>query len=313
MSLSVVIPLYNKETNIGSTLQSVVEQSVAPSEVLVVDDGSTDQSAQVVQTFIQSHKDCGIPIHLMRKSNGGVCSARNTGIREAQGEYIALLDADDIWDKDYLKEQLSLIHDFPEARMWGINYAEVYGGKPVRQLRTGLPEGHRGYVPNYFHLPNRTSDLFCSSSVVIDKKVFRQVGMFDERLRYSEDNDMWFRIIATGKVVFYDRYMVYYRYDAQNRAMNRPRLLRYWLPSYADKYRQPLYMQNSEFYEWVQRWCAIKIKHTYFADKTQYADARTAISKLDFEQLPFKYRLFFHLPYSIAKILYQLDEKRRSR
>ncbi len=315
MSISVVIPLYNKESNIRDTLQSVVSQTLPPAEVIVVDDGSTDGSAQVVDTFITDLKSQSLafPVYLIRKSNGGVCSARNMGIREAQSEYIALLDADDKWDKDYLREQVRMITDFPEAAMWGINYAEVYEGKLIRCLRTGLPDDYRGYVEGYFQLPDRSSDLFCSSSVVIDKKVFREVGLFDERLRYSEDVDMWFRIIATHRVAFYDRYMVFYQYDAANRAMNRKRLLRYWLPYYADKYKVPPFADNKVFYEWIMRWCAVCIKRVYFSDESQRDDARNAISKLDFSCLPYKYNLFFRLPYKLAFLLYRWDEKRRAK
>lgn len=309
MLISVVIPLYNKEANIADTLQSVMHQTFLDFEIIVVDDGSTDGSHTVVETFIREQADKSVPIRLIRQPNGGVCSARNHGIREAKGEYIALLDADDQWDKDYLQEQMRMVSDFPEAAMWGINYAETYNGKLIRRLRTGLPDGYRGYVDNYFRIPERQSDLFCSSSVVIRKQVFATTGMFDERLRYSEDIDMWFRIIATHRVAFYDRYMVFYLYDASNRAMNRKRLLRYWLPFFIDKYAG--YKTNTAFYRRVNRWSAVAIKRVYFSDKSQRSDAKEAIRKLDFSVIPFKYRLLFNLPYPIARQLYLWDEKRR--
>ena len=309
MLVSVVIPLYNKEANIAATLQSVMQQTCRDFEVVVVDDGSTDDSHTVVETFIREHTDNHVPFRLIRKPNGGVCSARNRGIREAMGEYIALLDADDQWDKDYLQEQVRMINDFPDAAMWGINYAETYNGKLIRRLQTGLKEGYRGYVDHYFQMRDRQSDLFCSSSVVIRKQVFEQTGMFDERLRYSEDIDMWFRIIATHRVAFYDKYMVYYLYDASNRAMNRKRRLRYWLPFYVDKYAG--YRTNTTFYRWVNRWSAVAIKRVYFSDESQRSDAKEAIRKLDYSVIPFKYRLLFNLPYPFARRLYLWDEKRR--
>lgn len=308
MLISVVIPLYNKENDIAKTLQSVAAQTFRDFEVIVVNDGSTDCSAQVVEHFIAENK-ANCQFLIINKPNGGVCSARNRGIQEAQGDYIALLDADDQWDKDYLKEQVRLIHDFPQAAMWGINFAEMFHDKLVRHLRTGLPDGYRGYVDDYFCLPNRQSDLFCSSSVVIHRSVFEQVGMFDERLHYSEDIDMWWRIIATHRVAFYDRYMVYYLYDAQNRAMNRTRPLRFWLPFYPEKFRP--YKSNTVFYRKAQQWCAICLKHIYFRDEAQHADAIEAIRRLDMAAIPFKYRLFFHLPFDMAKSLYQWDEQRR--
>lgn len=314
MRISVVIPLYNKAADVEMTLQSVVEQTFAPYEVIVVDDGSTDDSAQVVEEFIVNNS-LNIrekpDIYLIRKSNGGVCSARNTGIREAQGEYVALLDADDVWDKEYLQEQAKMIKDFPEAGMWGVNFAEMYNGKLIRTLKTGLPDGFRGYVEDYFKIPDRQSDLFCSSSVVIDKSVFRKAGLFDERIRYAEDLDMWFRIIVTSRVAFYDRYMVYYRYDAQNRAMNKPRQLKYYLPSFIDKYKTPPYSTHRDFYRWIMHWSAVCTKRVYFSDVSQKDDAVAVVKKLDYSVLPVKYRFFFKLPYPIAKMLYLWDEKRR--
>ena len=222
--ISVVIPLYNKEKSVYKTLQSVCEQTYTDMEILVVDDGSTDNSASVAASYPDTR------ICIIHKDNGGVCSARNRGIQAAKGDYIALLDADDLWDKKYIEEQVRMIHDFPEAAMWGINYAETNHGEMIRRCPTGLPDGFRGYVENYFQMKGRISDLFCSSSVVIRRDVFDKVGMFDERIRFAEDSDMWFRIISTHKVAFYDRYMVYYQWDAENRAMTKPRELRYFLP-----------------------------------------------------------------------------------
>jgi len=320
--ISIVIPLYNKEKAIIGTLESVKAQSYWSSdeclescgEVIIVNDGSTDHSAQVVEDWLSSlNSRLSTNIRLINQPNGGVCSARNRGIQEAKGEFIALLDGDDQWDKDYLLEMMKMIADFPECAMWGVNYAELYDGKLIRRLATGLPDGYRGVVEDYFTMPSRCgriSDLYCSSSVVIRKEVFDKVGNFDERLKYSEDIDMWYRIIANYPVAFYDKYLCHYLYDAENRAMNRKRLLRYWLPFYADKYKDERFAHNHVFYQWIMRWCAIKIKHIYFKDSEQRQDAKQAIAKLDMSVLPRKYKQFFGLPFPIAKLLYMLDEIR---
>lgn len=298
--ISVVIPLFNKENSIQATLQSVCLQSFADFEVIVVDDGSTDESGIIAESFPDKR------VHVIHKSNGGVSSARNRGIKESKGEFIAFLDADDQWDKHYLQEQVHLIEDYPDAAMWGINFAELSGGEMIRRLETGLPEGFRGYVENYFQIPGRVSDLFCSSSVVIHKDVFSLVGGFDENLKYSEDIDMWFRIISTCPVAFYDKYMVWYLYDAENRAMNRTRVLKYWLPYHVDKYRNPLFKQNSVFYRWIMRWAGCRIKELYFNDAAQHEDAKVAARKLDYSMLPVKYRFELMSPFWIGKRVYGL-------
>lgn len=306
--ISVVIPLYNKEKSIASTLQSVLAQTYADYEIIVVDDGSSDNGAAVVESVISQCPISNVQsqIRLFSKPNGGVCSARNFGIEKSHGEYIALLDGDDQWDKEYLAEQVKMIADFPEAAMWGINFAELNQGKLIRKLETALPDGYRGYVENYFRMPKRNSDLFCSSSVVIRRKVFDKVGLFDERIKYAEDSDMWFRIIANYPVAFYDKYMVWYLYDAENRAMNRTRLLKYWLPYFVEKYKDPLFKHNEAFYRWVMRWAGVRIKQIYFNDPSQHEDAKIAARKLDYAQLPFKYRFELLTPYWIGKIVYKL-------
>lgn len=298
--ISVVIPLYNKEKSIGNTLQSVCEQTFTDFEVVVVDDGSTDESGTIADNYHDAR------VRVIHKGNGGVSSARNRGIQESVGEYIALLDGDDQWDNEYLQEQVCMIKDFPEAAMWGINFAEFSEGKQSRELATGLPKGYRGYLDHYYELPNRRSDLFCSSSVVIRKDVFDMVGCFDENLKYSEDLDMWYRIISNYPVAFYDKYMVRYLCDAENRAMNRPRTLRYWLPYHVDKYKAPLFKHNEVFYRWIMRWAGCRIKEVYFNDVDQHDDAKTASRKLDYSMLPIKYRFELLTPYWIGEKVYRL-------
>lgn len=306
--ISIVIPLYNKEKSIASTLQSVCEQTYKDYEVVIVNDGSTDKSLDAVKDFVSRLEIGDWRLKIVSKENGGVCSARNRGIQEAKGEYIALLDGDDLWDKDYLAEQAALIRDFPDAAMWGINFAETNNGKLVRRLSTGMPSGYRWYVDDYFQMPGRRSDLFCSSSVVIKKSIFDIVGLFDERIKYSEDIDMWYRIIATNKVVFYDRYMVYYRYDAENRALKRSYRLKQSLPYYIGKYQNPMFKANEAFYRWINRWSANHIRAYYFhGDKIDRQEAREAAAGLDYNVIPRKYNILFKKPYPIAVILNVID------
>lgn len=305
--ISVVIPLYNKEKSITTTLESVLAQTYTDYEIIVVDDGSTDNSLNVVRSFVHSFTHSSV-IKIIHKENGGVSSARNRGIKEAIGELVALLDGDDLWDNEYLAEQMKMVQDFPEAVMWGINFAEMSDGKLVRKLETALPDGYRGYVDDYFQMKGRISDLFCSSSVVIRKDVFDKVGLFDERIKYAEDTDMWWRVISTNKVAFYDRYMVFYQYDAENRAMRRIRQLRYFLPYYVDKYQKPLYQSNNIFYRYVNQWAAQQIRPYFFSNiDRDRSDSQIAVRSLDYSAVPFKYRLLYKWPYSLAILFDKFD------
>lgn len=296
--ISVVIPLYNKEQSILNTIKSVQNQTYRDFEIIVVDDGSTDGSLSVVESLLTAESR----LTVIRKPNGGVCSARNRGIEAAKGEYVALLDADDIWDKDYFREQMRMVEDFPDCYMWGINYAETVDGQVIRDVPTGLPKGFRGIVDDYFRIPGRVSDLFCSSSVLIRKTAFEGVGLFDERIRYAEDSDMWFRIIARFPVAFYDRYMVFYRFDAENRAQKKHRPLKYFLPFFVDKYSS--YKDVPVFYDWINRWSAQHIANYYFNCKEEKRDAEIASSKLDYQVIPAKYKLLFRSPFFMGWFLY---------
>lgn len=299
---SIVIPLYNKEGSIRSTIESVLSQSISDFELLVIDDGSTDSSADIVNSISDKR------VHLISKTNGGVCSARNIGINKAKHEFIAFLDADDLWDPEFLSEQKKMIEDFPEAAMWGTNYAETIDEKQIRVLETALPKGFRGYVENYFESAShgRVSDLFCSSSVVIRKEAFAKAGLFDERIKYSEDLDMWFRIIANFRVAFYDRYLVFYRFDAENRAMKQKVNLTGFLPYYIGKYST--YKGNEPFYTYIHRWSAIKLKGYYFAQPAQRDYAKIAVRDLDYSVLPQKYQILFKAPFFIGYIVWWLTE-----
>lgn len=298
---SIVIPLYNKAKSIENTINSILSQTFQEFEIIVIDDGSTDNSVESVKAISDNR------IRLIQKENGGVCSARNRGIIEATYDYVAFLDADDTWDGNYLLEQSKLIQEFPLAYMWGINFAEMTDGKLARYLPTGLSEKFRGYVEDYFNIKGRISDLFCSSSVVIKKEVFDKIGFFDERIKYAEDNDMWFRIIANYPVAFYDKYMVFYQFDAENRALNKTINLRYFLPYFVDKYSEYKH-KNKVFYVWINRWSSQQIRKYYFNTvKENYIDAKEAITKLDYTVLPKKYRALYKTPYLIGKIFNFFD------
>lgn len=106
-TISVIIPLYNKEREIGDTLRSVLAQTLQPAEIVVVDDGSTDRSAEIVRGI------CSPLVKLVTQPNAGECAARNRAIAESTGDYIALLDADDTWEPGFLEEIAAMIAEFP--------------------------------------------------------------------------------------------------------------------------------------------------------------------------------------------------------
>ena len=139
-TISVVIPLYNKQLEIGAAVRSALAQTRPPQEIIVVDDGSTDGGAEVVRAI-------GSPlVRLVRQSNAGVCAARNRGIAESTGEYIALLDADDAWEPGFLAEIAAMIREFPGCGLYCTAFSIIShdGTYPAPT------PSERGVVANFF-------------------------------------------------------------------------------------------------------------------------------------------------------------------
>ena len=301
ISFSIIIPLYNKEKSVAGTINSVLSQSYGNFELIVVNDGSTDNSLTVVQSFQDSR------IRIIDKQNGGVCSARNKGIEAAKYEYIAFLDADDMWDTNYLQEQVKMIENYSDAAMWGMNWIERTKDEDVL-LDTGLPSAFCGYVQNYWTLKH-VSDLFFTSSVVIRKESFNAVGNFDERIRYSEDLDMWYRIILNYPVVFNSKPMVVYSQESENRAMKKKVPLKAFLPYYVDKYEK--YCDtNKDFSHFIHTFAAANILPYYFSNTDEKRDAKVAVKKLRYSDIHYKYSLLYKTPRFVGRIFLKLIELR---
>lgn len=189
---SIVIPLYNKETTICKTIESVLNQSFQQFELIIVNDGSTDNSLDVIESIYD------LRIRIINKPNGGVSSARNRGIEEAIYQYIALLDADDIWGSGYLEDMYSLIEEYPLAEVYSSNFEFIYPNKKAHFATNGLS---RGYIDNYFKLACE-SVIIHSSSVIIMKSAIVKVGGFNENITRGEDIDVWTRLGISCKIAY---------------------------------------------------------------------------------------------------------------
>lgn len=208
IAFSVVIPLYNKEKSIKSTVQSVLSQSYPDFEIVVVNDGSKDNSLKVLRSVSD------IRLRIIDKPNGGVSSARNRGIREAKNKWIALLDGDDLWMPDHLFTLVKMIKSYPEEAMYYTKYC--LSGQTVTEEKVMKIA--------------KTSDYLCevlsgnnvsSSTVCLNKDVLFQKGIFfDEMLTHGEDLDLWYRISRKYDVVFTNKITVVYQVDTENRACN---------------------------------------------------------------------------------------------
>jgi glycosyltransferase involved in cell wall biosynthesis len=196
-TISVVIPLYNKAPHIQRALDSVFQQTTPAAEIIVVDDGSTDESSDIVRANSDPR------LRLIGQQNAGVSAARNRGIAEAQGALIAFLDADDAWQPAFLATVQRLHHAFPEAGMYATAYTIGQAKGILMQPEFAyVPKAPwEGIIPNYFKASLGASPI-SSSSVAIPKAIFDDVGNFPVGVHRGEDLDMWLRIALKHPVAF---------------------------------------------------------------------------------------------------------------
>ena len=191
MRVSVVIPLYNGGGTLGHTLASVLAQTHADFEVIVVDDGSTDGGGEIVRR-------CHDPrVRLASQANRGVSAARNRGIEEATSDWVAFLDADDEWHPAFLERTVGLARAFPEVSAIFANYAMSGTEKNVHRVVPSCA----GLLDNYFSfcLAN-TGEGMHSSSVLARRTALQAVGGFPVGVTHFEDVDTWWRLAWTGPV-----------------------------------------------------------------------------------------------------------------
>lgn len=212
--ISVVIPLYNKEEYIYETIQRVLSQTFQQFEIVVVNDGSTDKSVDILRSIDDRR------IRLIEKENGGVSSARNRGIKEAKFDYIAFLDADDEWLPNHLEEINRLIQQYGDtAAVFVTNFARRYPNGDIISNRTP-EELTDGIVDNYFRIVNKKA-LIHTSCVCITKGSLIATRMFDERISRGEDMDLWMRISKIYKIAYSKEVTEIYLQNAKNNSKRR--------------------------------------------------------------------------------------------
>jgi glycosyltransferase involved in cell wall biosynthesis len=195
--ISVVIPVYNKATYVQRALSSVVNQTYQDFEIVVVNDGSTDDSVEKVQAIHDPR------IRLITQSNAGVSSARNKGIAESQGTFIAFLDADDEWKEKFLEYIILLHQEYPRAQMMATSFEFVRDKEIVLKL-FALPKRSLLSLHAYVDCCVKKGSPMCTSSTVVSKTLAQEVGCFQIGQSYGEDLDFWFRLIEKAPLAYYN-------------------------------------------------------------------------------------------------------------
>ena len=217
IKFSVVIPLYNKVDSVSRTLVSVCEQRFAAAEIIVIDDGSTDGSAAKVASL-------NIPnLTLVKQKNKGVSAARNLGVRLAQHQHIAFIDADDQWSPFYLYEISKLMQRFPKHQCFASNYQKVIEDGVYRNPKLAIGDlSPTGCVmDNYFEVCAKGDLPFMPSSFVISRQLFKQIGGFPVGEAMGEDQALFSQVALLGSLIYSPLVLILYHTDSENRACDR--------------------------------------------------------------------------------------------
>ena len=191
MTISVVIPAYNAAEYIGRAIDSVLAQTRRPDEIIVVDDGSTDDTAGIVETY-------GSQVRLIRQENAGVSAARNTGINAATGEWIAFLDSDDEWLKEKLQLQVELLGRNPDLVWSTANFIYCHCGQDYHCQKLDEKTGEAflngvDFFEDYFDAYIKAAAGW-TGTMIVKRDILKEAGLFQpEQLRFN-DEDMWWRI-----------------------------------------------------------------------------------------------------------------------
>jgi len=220
LKISIVIPLYQKAAHIERCLDSVLaslKESESSFEIIVVDDGSTDRSGCIALAWFKRNLQDNYWL-LISTTNRGASSARNTGWRAAKNEIIMFIDADDKWRTSHVSTMLALIHDYPEANLYGTGWDAINpDGSHVSEL-FGIGARVRGEVPSFF-VAMATGPMFItSSSSAARKSSLEKTGGFPEGISLGEDKVAWCRLAANGSVAFDPSMTVTWHKDADNRS-----------------------------------------------------------------------------------------------
>jgi len=204
--ISVVIPAYNVEDYIVDAVESVLNQTLHASEIIVVNDGSTDNTSNLLSKYCKK-------ITIIHQKNAGLAASRNRGVKEARGNVIAFLDADDIWMPKKLQMQNEKLNSFDIVYSNCINFGEI-GGLPEIAIRSY--KVREGDVWDDLLFGN----FITASSVVMKKSLFEQAGGFNETYRSCEDWDLWFRCSENNSVGYCSEPLVKYRFRSGSLSKN---------------------------------------------------------------------------------------------
>lgn len=302
---SIIIPLYNKAPYIEKAIQSVMAQTYKEFELIVVDDGSTDESLKIVERLFSSLTPPLGGWGVVSQTNQGVSTTRNNAVKLAKYDYIAFLDADDWWAPTYLEEMKALIEQFPEAGIYGSSYFKVKRGKNII-ANIGVDKDFESGLINYFQVYAKTLWMpLWTGATIVKKYIFIEQKGFKSNLKLGEDFDLWVRIAIDYPVAFVNKALAYYNQDVDflNRAIG-SKLYEADQHMLFSDYSE--YKNNSDFVKLFEALAVYGLLPYYLANKNS-VKVNQILSTFLWENHSIKYRLYYRiLPKFVVKTWFWL-------
>ena len=305
---SIVIPLYNKAPYIEKAIQSVLAQTCKEFELIIVDDGSTDNGMEIAQNMLCAQNPPFGGWWGFAQQNSGVSTARNNGVKAAKYDFIAFLDADDWWAPTFLEEMKSLITEFPEGALYASSYFKVKNGKNI-PAKIGVSDG---FEKDYFdYCKTYATSLWMpvwTGAVVLRKDVFNEMQGFKPQLKLGEDFDLWVRIALKYKMVFLNKPLAYYNQDVtqQSRAvgnLHNPQTHVLWNLDYlAEEERK-----NTDLKQLLDNLRVYSL-FPYYLSKKYRKNAKTELKKVDWSKQPKSVKRKYKLPIWYLKLNFQIQK-----
>lgn len=286
---SVVIPVYNKANYIAKTIESVCAQTFDDFELVIVNDCSTDNSIEIAKGF----SDTRIKI-LEHEKNKGLSGSRNTGINNTSAQYIAFLDADDLWKPEFLERLDFLIKEYSQASLFASNYEiSLKNGKQISHSFDITNGQEHAIISNFFE-SNLTQTTYIPSGLCVDRKVFETIGLYNEVVTYSEDVDFNIRAHAEFKMAYYNKPLVVYTLESENQ-ITQNSIKGKIVPDY--DYYEGLFKERKDIKKYIDFQRYIKAKLFKLSnDRETY---NRLVAKIDSNNLTMKQRFLLHLPKTI--------------
>ena len=301
-AISVVIPLYNKSEYVLKAIHSVLAQSFLPTEIIVINDGSTDNSLEVIEQINDDR------IIILNQRNEGVSVARNVATRRAVSEYVAFLDADDWWDKHFLESMMQLIVRFPNADLYGSNYY-IVKNQVATPAKVGVADDfEEGYI-NYFEVYSNTFwvPINCSFAIV-RKEVFLSIGGFKPNLKFGEDLDLWIRMALKSQVAYVNKRLAYSNQDVDllNRALAPDKQ---WKMEEHVIFNLSYILQEENQNRHLKKLVdglIVRLLLPFYLSGNYKPEVHKLINRVDFKNQPFGNRLIYFLPKSIIQCYFSI-------